>query len=928
MKRIFAFLSAAALCLSPLLAACSGRGPDGQTSAALPETVYTAETRPAEPTATVLPDYPAGRYDAAATPRSEVNAETPLTVAVSGMDGRFHPLFYPSAAGEAVRLTQLPLLDCDASGRMVASVDAASAAWSVGQTVDPGSGRTVYTFFLKNGLTFSDGSPLTVNDLIFTVYLLCDPLYDGPWRLDEVGIVGLRDYRTQTTEEVRLACAELAKKIRAAGVNDDGTYPRVEGVTPEQQRAYWSYLPQAGAKFAQKIIDVCWEKYSEAVGTPNFPNFTEEEVAESETLRTVLGMKMWGFGDFVCDYAEAKNGRYGFIEDPEGGYAPAEDGRIRSWTVEDGRLLPASGLSRVTLTEREGKTVYLRGEEAVEYTGARYSLGEYKKIFLDAAGTLYNLSDETLRLDAGSYFSLILSCYGYNFSDRDGINSESAGLDLFEALDSLYTLGEGSKQLRDGVPSISGVSWGREVCADGTERAYLSVETERYDPTDLQKFNFPVVSERYYAAAYTGERGPYGVVFNDPAFLDSVKSQSDLPVGAGPYRLQKYEAGAASYEANDAYCLGSPRIRRLICRTVAPGGETDALRAGEVALAAPAVSLSLARNIDVAADGYGDLAALFYDVNAYGYIAIQARAVPELAVRRALVRTFNAALAYDRYYGELAGPSVRPMSKALWAYPEEQTEPLFPYDATGEASLALFREAGYVYDGEANVMRYPEGHEKAGAQVEFRYTLPYPAADHPLGEIFEVSAQILSRIGVRVTVEVDPDLGSRLSSAYESGLQVYAGVSVASGADPDLFPRWYSDPAENQSPQAGNSGVFWLYKNGDEETVSLLTALNAQILAARSEPDPDRQKEAYAQAVETAASLAVEAPVYQRRSFYVYNKKLLDPASLPAGEEISVFRSPLRAIHRFSLNASAAPDTAPADTVPADTAAETPLVPF
>jgi hypothetical protein len=310
-----------------------------------------------------------------------VNAETPLTVAVSGMDGRFHPLFYPSAAGEAVRLAQLPLLDCDASGRMVASVDAASAAWSVGQTVDPGSGRTVYTFFLKNGLTFSDGSPLTVNDLIFTVYLLCDPLYDGPWRLDEVGISGLRDYRTQTTEEVRLACAELAKKIRAAGVNDDGTYPRVEGVTPEQQRAYWSYLPQAGAKFAQKIIDVCWEKYSEAVGTPNFPNFTEEEVAESETLRTVLGMKMWGFGDFVCDYAEAKNGRYGFIEDPEGGYAPAEDGRIRSWTVADGRLLPASGLSRVTLTEREGKTVYLRGEEAVEYTGARYSLGEYKKIF-------------------------------------------------------------------------------------------------------------------------------------------------------------------------------------------------------------------------------------------------------------------------------------------------------------------------------------------------------------------------------------------------------------------------------------------------------------------------------------------------------------------------------------------------------------------
>ncbi|MBQ7171685.1 MAG: hypothetical protein IJR89_05355 [Clostridia bacterium] len=911
MKRIIAFFSALVIFLLPLFAACSGKPDPAQTDPAGSGTAAAAETQPI-PEKTVLPDFPEGRYDAGVSPRSERNETTPLSVAVSGMDGRFHPLFYPSAAGEAVRLTQLPLLDCDASGRMTASADAASAAWSVEQTVDPETGRTVYTFFLKNGLTFSDGSHLLADDLIFTIYLLCDPLYDGPYRLSEVDIVGLVDYRTQTTEEVRLACAELAKKIRAAGINDDGTYPRIEGVPAEQQRAYWSYLPQAGARFAQKIIDVCWEKYAGAVGTVNFPNFTEEEVAESETLRTVLGMKMWGFGDFVCDYGEAEDGRYGFVADPEGKYALGEDGRVRSWTEEEGRLLPASGLSRVTLSEQDGALVYTLRETVAEYTGARYAAGEYKKIFLDAAGALHDLSDPALRLDADTYFSLILSCYGYNFSDRDGINSESAGLDLFEALDSLYTLGEGSKQLSGGVAAISGVSRGKKVCEDGAERAFVSVETESYDPTDLQKFGFPVVPELYYASAYEGERGENGVVFNDRAFMDSVKSLKDQPVGAGPYRLTGYEAGVASYEANDAYCLGSPKIRLLLCKTVASGGEVNALRTGEVALAAPASSPALSRNVVSGVSGYEDLAALYYDVNAYGSVSIQARAVPELAVRRALIHTFNAALAYDNYYGELAGPVVYVMSKALWAYPDDRTEPFYPYDPTGETSLALFREAGCVYDENANVMKYPEGHEKAGQQVELTYTLPYPVGDHPLGEIFADSAAILARIGVKVTVEIDPDLSDRVAAAYESGLQVYASVSAANGADPDLFPRWYSDPSANQNAQAGNSGIFWLYKNGDAETVSLLTELNERILAARSDPDPDRQKAAYAEALSLAASLAVEAPIYQRRSFYVYNKKILDPGSLPAEEEISVFRSPLRGIHLFSFAAPAEEGKTPA----------------
>jgi peptide/nickel transport system substrate-binding protein len=92
------------------------------------------------------------------------------------------------------------------------------------------------------------------------------------------------------------------------------------------------------------------------------------------------------------------------------------------------------------------------------------------------------------------------------------------------------------------------------------------------------------------------------------------------------------------------------------------------------------------------------------------------------------------------------------MTKILWAYPDNP-ENLFPYDGTGETSKELFLEAGYIYDEAANIMYYPEDHEKAGSQVTFKFTLPAEASDHPAGSIFIDSQAVLEKIGVKVDLE-------------------------------------------------------------------------------------------------------------------------------------------------------------------------------
>ncbi len=54
---------------------------------------------------------------------------------------------------------------------------------------------TTYTAKLREDIKFSDGEPLTADDLIFTYYVYLDPAYVGSTTINSYKIVGLQDYR-------------------------------------------------------------------------------------------------------------------------------------------------------------------------------------------------------------------------------------------------------------------------------------------------------------------------------------------------------------------------------------------------------------------------------------------------------------------------------------------------------------------------------------------------------------------------------------------------------------------------------------------------------------------------------------------------------------------------------------------------------------
>ena len=117
------------------------------------------------------------------------------------LDGLFNPFFYTAAAdGTVVSMTQIGMLGSKYVGGQVEVAYGENEAVVVKDydIVENSNGTTTYTFVLKNGIKFSDGHPLTMEDVLFNYYVYLDPVYTGSNTLYSTDILGLSEYRTQT----------------------------------------------------------------------------------------------------------------------------------------------------------------------------------------------------------------------------------------------------------------------------------------------------------------------------------------------------------------------------------------------------------------------------------------------------------------------------------------------------------------------------------------------------------------------------------------------------------------------------------------------------------------------------------------------------------------------------------------------------------
>lgn len=208
-KKLLALLLCMTMILS--LAACGKKGKDPEDTKSTVAPTDTAGGEKSE----VKPDVPEGRRDAS-TKRTAANENNPFVIGELTLDGKFSPFFGTSEPDRIVyEKTQAKLITNNELAEPVAGIDQPTVAWDFEMTTSDDQSKSTYKFWLKNGITFSDGHVVTADDVLFNLYLFLDPKYDGSTTLYSMNIEGLKAYQTQIADESS-ADAKLAEFADAA----------------------------------------------------------------------------------------------------------------------------------------------------------------------------------------------------------------------------------------------------------------------------------------------------------------------------------------------------------------------------------------------------------------------------------------------------------------------------------------------------------------------------------------------------------------------------------------------------------------------------------------------------------------------------------------------------------------------------------------
>ena len=183
--------------------------------------------------------------------------DKPLVVGYSNFSSKFSPFFSETAYDQDVWLmTSVNLLETDRQGAIVEKGKTGEtrpyngtdytyngiADLTITENAD---GTIAYDFDLRDDVVFSDGEKLTADDVIFSMYVLSDPTYDGNSTFFALPIAGMEEYRS--------GMSSLYSLLLEAG-EDNTDFTNWDEAT---QKAFWENLNEAGPAFAQSIVDFC-----------------------------------------------------------------------------------------------------------------------------------------------------------------------------------------------------------------------------------------------------------------------------------------------------------------------------------------------------------------------------------------------------------------------------------------------------------------------------------------------------------------------------------------------------------------------------------------------------------------------------------------------------------------------------------------------
>ena len=285
--------------------------------------------------------------------RPTTSEDKTLQVGYSPFNSKFTPFFSQTAYDQdAMAMTQISLLNTDRTGApILKGIDGETRNYNgtdytyygpADLTITENKDGTVfYDFKLRDDIKFSDGEPVTIDDVIFTMYVLADPTYDGNSTFYAQPIQGMEEYRSGMGTMI-----SYLVDVAGEGKSDPNVVP------DDVANAFWEKYHAASKALAEEIVAYV------------------VEAGAAEEGDVVGSAKLWGFDieeNTIESFAAALEAKYG--SDITGMIDTENAGS----TVED--LFP--GLDEYTATVTYGKTApNITGIQRIDDNNLRIVLTE------------------------------------------------------------------------------------------------------------------------------------------------------------------------------------------------------------------------------------------------------------------------------------------------------------------------------------------------------------------------------------------------------------------------------------------------------------------------------------------------------------------------------------------------------------------------
>ena len=845
-----------------------------------------------------------------------------VTIMTEELSGLFNPFYATSGTDmDVVGMTQISMLSTDEKGNPVAGDEHPTVVQDfvydiIGEGEDA---KTVYTFVLKNDLKFSDGHPLTMQDVLFNMYEYLDPVYTGSSTMYSIDIQGLSQYRTQTnlsggSEDAdaqisknaaafaKLRILELRDLFEDAGRVGNATSTTYSADKAKMQEAIYNHDVSSGYK---KAVASQKEQAEIAAKGAEAERKYYQDILWADYLLTLETFEK----ELHSDYKAAKES-FDLTTAPYNAWAKELSNDVFKFFVYEGYIVPEykdveGKKDKTTIVKFDNKDIaskYTTEDEAVARVYGDKVSSELNQIltYWGTAGTL------TTQYTAEAI----------DIQLHDKMKDDSL---LYPNISGIVSLGHTTDvttvTIKDKTYQVAHDLDENGVPKNKNENEVLQITVNGTDPKAIYNFGFSVAPSHYYSADSEYPNGrpidiannQFGVEWASSEFQSKTIQSAEhleIPLGAGAFMATNRDnssnpKGSEFWSENIVYFKANEnfefevKAKKLRFQVVSSTNALDKLENGEVDYVTPQFTKANSDRLKtLAKKGFKQLDSWQLG---YCYIGINAGKVEDVNIRRAIMASMQTSLALEYYETGTCKVIDWPMSTVSWAY---------PYQADGKTSKPNGKDYMAWTNGDeknnyaaakAEIKKYMDaaGVQAGDSKLKIKFTIAGASiTEHPTYAVFKQSAEILNSMGWDVEVKADSQALTKLSTG---SLEVWA-AAWGSTLDPDMYQVYHKN-------SSATSVYAWGYREikGNQSKYSYeygkINELSVIIDEARSIMDQNARKPMYEEAMRIVLDLAVEMPVYQRKTLYAYNTNTIKGLT----DEINDFTSPLEKIWELEL---------------------------